>query len=75
MVSVEEIGAMNIAELLHAWPSSAQIFMRYRMSCPGCLMAPFMTVDDAAREYDMEPAVLRAVLVAHITETAEETER
>lgn len=42
---------MIVAELMDRWPDTIPVFMRRRMACPGCLMAPFMTVAEAAAEH------------------------
>lgn len=42
---------MAVSDLMARWPKTVSVFLRRRMSCPGCLMAPFMTVAEAAREY------------------------
>ncbi|HYG85596.1 MAG TPA: DUF1858 domain-containing protein [Azospirillum sp.] len=49
-----------IAEVLQAWPQTMTVFLRRRMACPGCAMAPFMTVAEAAEAYGMQPADLMA---------------
>jgi hybrid cluster-associated redox disulfide protein len=42
---------MIVADLMARWPQTVPVLLRRRMSCPGCLMAPFMTVKEAAREH------------------------
>lgn len=61
-----------IAEVLEAWPETAAVFLRRRMACPGCAMAPFMTVEEAAQAYDMEPADLLAEFARAIAGEAPE---
>lgn len=53
-----ELGGMIVRDVMTRWPQTVPVFVRRRMSCPGCLMAPFMTVDEAAQEYGIEPEVL-----------------
>ena len=43
-----------IADVLEAWPETAMVFLERGMACPGCAMAPFGTLDDAARHYDLD---------------------
>jgi hybrid cluster-associated redox disulfide protein len=50
-----ELGDMIVAEIMARWPGTISVFVRRRMSCPGCPMAPFMTAADAAREYRIPP--------------------
>ncbi len=40
-----------VAEVLERWPQSIPVFLKHRMSCVGCLMAPFESLSDAARIY------------------------
>lgn len=60
----DELDGLTIDELIRRAPASAQVFLRYRMSCPGCLLSPFMTVDEAAGEYGVEPGTLKRDLLA-----------
>lgn len=49
-----------VAEVLTRWPGSAAVFLRYGMACPGCVMAPMMTLDEAAKAYQVDVACLAA---------------
>ena len=40
--------------LLRLWPETIPVFMRHKMLCVGCLVAPFHTVLDACREYELD---------------------
>jgi hybrid cluster-associated redox disulfide protein len=57
---------MPVAEVMRRWPESVPVFLRRRMACPGCPMAPFMTLAEAAKSYaiDTEDLIgdLRAAL-------------
>ena len=61
-----EIETLPIAELIRRAPETARVFLSHRMSCPGCLMAPFMTVDDAAGEYQVDAEILKRGLIRAI---------
>ena len=39
-------------------PATAEVFHRLRMACPGCAMASFMTLGEAAASYDLDPDML-----------------
>ncbi len=41
----------SVAELLERCPQVIPIFLKNRMSCVGCNMASFETLEDAARIY------------------------
>ncbi len=53
---------MIIADVLERWPEAALVFLERGMACPGCAMAPFGTVADAARHYDLDLAEFLADL-------------
>jgi hybrid cluster-associated redox disulfide protein len=40
--------------LLDARPEAMHVLLRHGMACIGCAMAPFETVVEAAREYDLD---------------------
>ena len=40
-----------VADVMNSWPETVPVFISHRMACPGCVMAPFMTVTEAALEY------------------------
>ena len=55
-----------VRTMMDAHPETVGVFLRRRMHCPGCVMAPFMTLEEAARNYAVDPfdlvAELRAAL-------------
>ncbi len=53
-----------VAEVLHSHPATLAVFLRRRMHCPGCHMAPFMTLAEAAAEYRLDSAELVSELQA-----------
>ena len=53
---------MTIAQLLETDPGTAAVLLRHGMACPGCAMAPFETLAEAAREYGEDLPVLLAAL-------------
>ncbi|SMF51296.1 hybrid cluster protein-associated redox disulfide domain-containing protein [Tistlia consotensis] len=61
-----ELSQMIVGELMRRWPASVPLLLGRRMACPGCPMAPFMTVAEAAREYGIDPDELVRELVAAI---------
>jgi hybrid cluster-associated redox disulfide protein len=44
---------LTVAALLATQPATIHVFLRRRMACVGCVFAPFETLQDAARAYDM----------------------
>lgn len=49
---------MPVAEVMRRWPETVPVFLRRTMACPGCPMAPFMTLAEAARSYAVDAADL-----------------
>jgi hybrid cluster-associated redox disulfide protein len=48
-----------------------QVFVRRRMACPGCAMAPFMTLAEAAASYGIDPQQLVSELETAVEEPEE----
>lgn len=44
---------LTVAEVLARWPQTAPVFLRHRMACVGCPMAPFETLTDVAAIYGL----------------------
>lgn len=53
---------MLVSEILDSVPGAASIFARRGMSCPGCAMAPFMTLSEAAVAHKLDANDLVAAL-------------
>lgn len=59
-------GESLVGEILSAFPVTLSVFVKRRMHCPGCRMASFMTVAEAAANYGLDPRELAADLNAAI---------
>lgn len=57
---------LPLADLMTAWPGTIPVFVRHRMLCVGCLIAPFHTIADACAEYGLDEAEFAAELQAAI---------
>lgn len=57
---------LPLAELFRAWPEAARPFLRRRMACVGCPIAPFHTIRDACSEYRVDETRLRREIRAAI---------
>ena len=44
----DDLSSRIVGDVMERWPQTVPIFNRHRMACPGCAMAPFMTVAEAA---------------------------
>ncbi len=53
---------LPLADLMDRWPAVIPVFMRHRMLCVGCLIAPFHTVTDACREHGLDEEAFLAEL-------------
>lgn len=42
-----------VGEMMRAHPETLAVFLRRKMHCPGCRMASFMTLRDAAASYGL----------------------
>jgi hybrid cluster-associated redox disulfide protein len=49
---------LTVAEVLRRWPQLGGVFLRRRLACPGCAMAPFDTLRDVAQAYGLDVAGL-----------------
>ncbi len=63
---------MTVAEVLELWPETVAVFQEFKTACVGCVMAPFDTMADVARIYELELPELMAAL--HRVVLAEERE-
>lgn len=43
----------TVEEIMGRWPATARVFIRRKMACVGCIMAPFQTLSAAARSYQI----------------------
>jgi len=51
-----------VRDVTDAFPQTVAVFLRRRMHCPGCTMAAFMTLGEAAASYGVDPEELIADL-------------
>ena len=65
----------SVGALLRERPETLSVFLRNRMHCPGCAMARFMTVAEAAANYRLDASELVEELRAAIAGAAEEAAR
>jgi hybrid cluster-associated redox disulfide protein len=47
-----------VSVVLARSPAVVTVFVRHRMACPGCAMAAYMTLGEAAQIYGLDPALL-----------------
>ncbi len=49
---------LTVDDALRRWPQLAGVFLRRRLACPGCAMAPFDSLRDVAQAYGIDVAGL-----------------
>ena len=62
---------MTVAEVLEKWPETVTVFQEFKTACVGCVMAPFDTMADVARIYEIELSDLLEALHAVVLATAD----
>ena len=53
---------MTVDQVMTRWPASMRVFMEFGMSCVGCPIAAFHSVDEASREHAIDAAALLGAL-------------
>lgn len=67
-----QLATMSVDAVLIRWPQTVDIFNRYNMACVGCPVAPYYTVVEAAKVYNLAVDEFVAVLEGAIREEAGE---
>ncbi|MDI1265496.1 MAG: DUF1858 domain-containing protein [bacterium] len=49
---------MTVGQVMERWPASIRVFMDFRMSCVGCPIASFHSVEEAGREHAVDVVAL-----------------
>ena len=57
----------TVAQLLDRHPAAMRLFIDRRMSCIGCSIAPYHTIEEACAEYDLPVDSFMRELVAALT--------
>lgn len=63
-----DLSDMIVGDVIDRWPATVEVFNARRMACPGCAMAPFMTVAESADAYGLDLAELAGELAARIAD-------
>ena len=53
---------MTVDQVMNRWPASIRVFMKFKMSCVGCPIASFHSVDEASREHKIDAAAVLGAL-------------
>jgi hybrid cluster-associated redox disulfide protein len=57
---------MTVDQVMKQWPASIRVFLDFGMSCVGCPIATFHSVDEASREHQIDGYAFLASLQAVI---------
>ena len=57
---------MSVDEIMHRWPTTIGVMMRYRFLCVGCPIGPFHTVTDACAAHGADEEAFRSDLLQAI---------
>ena len=53
---------LSVMDIMDNWPETLPIFIKYKMLCVGCSIAPFHTVKEACVEHQLDETVIRDAL-------------
>lgn len=53
---------MTVDQVMNRWPASIRVFMKFKMSCVGCPIASFHSLDEASREHKIDAAAVLGAL-------------
>lgn len=53
---------LSVMDIMDNWPETLPVFIKYKMLCVGCSIAPFHTIKEACVEHRLEERVLRDAL-------------
>lgn len=57
-MGADDLTGLTVAEVLRRWPGTAGVFRDFGMSCPGCPLADFYGLEDAAKMYGLDLLLL-----------------
>lgn len=60
---------LTVEAVLERWPQTVPVFQEFKTDCVGCSMAPFDTLEDVARIYNLELAHILDALRQKIEKT------
>lgn len=57
---------MTVEQVMTRWPASIRVFLDFRMSCVGCPIASFHSIDEASIEHGIDSGAFLAALQSMI---------
>jgi hybrid cluster-associated redox disulfide protein len=55
---------MTVDHVMSRWPATLRVFMDFKLSCVGCPIATFHSVDEACSEHNIDGAAFLTALQA-----------
>lgn len=59
---------MTVAEVLEKWPGTVPVFQELKTACVGCVMAPYDSLTDVARIYDIDLSKIMSALQVAVSD-------
>ena len=60
---------LYMADIMNIWPETLPVFLAHRMSCIGCYLSPFDTLEDALTVYGLPVATVVDELNQRVVES------
>lgn len=54
---------LSVQDIMTAWPATISVFLKYKMICVGCQVAPFHTIVEACAEHNVDEDSFRKELI------------
>ena len=51
-----------VGDVMARWPATIRVFLDFKLSCVGCPIASFHSIEDACREHDIDEVSFMAAL-------------
>ncbi|GHA43084.1 hypothetical protein GCM10008927_04600 [Amylibacter ulvae] len=53
----------SVLEIMDKWPETIGVFIKYKMFCVGCTIAPFHSLRDACNEHQLDEETILVELL------------
>ena len=68
MLTGDSLARLKIDDVLNRWPQTIAVFRKKHMSCVGCALAPYYTIDEAVTVYGQPLAPFLEELLSAINQ-------
>ena len=66
---------MTVADVLEFWPETVPVFQKLKTDCVGCPMAPFDTLSDVSKIYEIDLAQFMEAINKSIRQTRDDQQQ